>query len=69
STKRMCSSIEGCSVPSYEFIFTRLSIRFTFSNFEVVVQNRLRVSPSQLYPGAWTFMKPASLGMMLGISG
>lgn len=56
-TERICCSFEGCSVPLYEFIFTRLRVRLPFSDFEVAVINRLRVAPLQLHPGAQAYME------------
>lgn len=50
--ERMCNSFEGCLVPLYEFILTMLGVRLPFFDFEVVVMNLLRVTPSQLYPKA-----------------
>lgn len=44
--ERICSSFEGCLVLLYECLFTKLRVHFPFSIFEVVVMNRLRVSPS-----------------------
>lgn len=52
-----CSSFEGCSVPLYECLFTRLRIRLPFFKFEVVVIDHFNTSPSQLHYEAWDFMK------------
>lgn len=41
--KRVCISLDGCSIPLYECLFTRLGVRFPFSDFEVVVLNQLKV--------------------------
>lgn len=57
STKRICNSFKCYSVPLYECLFTMLGARFPFSNFEVVVMNRLRVSPLKIHHGAWVYMK------------
>lgn len=48
--ERICSSFEGCFVHLYEFLFTKLRVHFPFSDFEVVVIDRLKVAPSQLHP-------------------
>lgn len=37
--------------------FHQVRLSFPFSNFEVTMINRLRVSPLQLHPWAWAFMK------------
>lgn len=56
-TKRICISFEGCSVPLYECLFTRLGVRLPFSDFEVAMMNRLRAAPLQPHHGAWAYMK------------
>lgn len=57
STERICSSFEGCSVPLYECLFTKLRVRPPFFDFEVVVMNHLRVAPLQLHPRSMAYMK------------
>lgn len=51
-TETIYNSFEGCSVPLYVCLFIRLGACLPFSDFEVIVMNHLRVSPSQLHPGA-----------------
>lgn len=53
---RVCNSFEGCLVPLYECLFTRLRIHLLFSDFEVDMMNHLKVPPSQLHPRDWAFM-------------
>lgn len=55
-------SFEWSSVPLYECIFTSFRVHLPFSSFEMEVMNHLRVSPSQIPPRAWTFMKVFQLG-------
>lgn len=50
--ERVCIYFEGCSVPLYECLFTRLGVLLPLSDFEVVRVNHLKVSPSQLHIGA-----------------
>lgn len=53
----ICISFEGCSVPLYECLFTRLWVCFPFSDCEVFAINLLKFPPSQFHPGAWAYMK------------
>lgn len=44
--KRIGISLKDYSVPLYEFLFTRLRVCLPLSDFEMVVMDRLRDSPS-----------------------
>lgn len=55
--ERVCKSFEGCSVPLYECIFSMFEIRLSFSDFEMVVIDHLKIFPSQLHLEDWAFMK------------
>lgn len=48
---------EGCLVSLLECLFTGLGIHYPFSDFMVAVMDHLKVSPSQLHPRAWNFIK------------
>lgn len=57
SDKRICSTFEECSIPFYECMFIRINLWLLLSEFELEVLKFQKVSPSQLYPGAWAFIK------------
>lgn len=44
--KRLCSSFDECVIMFYECFFTRIGLRFPFSDFEVAILKYLKVSPS-----------------------
>lgn len=49
--KRLCSYFDDRMVPFHECMFTRIGLRWPFSEFEVVVLKHFKVAPSQLHPG------------------
>lgn len=55
--KRACSSFDYCLVSVYECLFTWIRLQLSFSNFEVVVLKHLKIAPSQLHLGSWTYLK------------
>ena len=46
SEKRICISFDDCVIPLYDFLFSRIGMRFPFCDFRVVVLKYLNVAPS-----------------------
>jgi len=57
--ERVCRRwLEGESfIFMYDYLFTKIEVWLPFLNFEIEVLNHLQVSPSQLHPNGWGFVK------------
>lgn len=55
--KRMYSSFDYSAIHFYEYMFTRIGLWLLFSYFEVVILKNFKVSPSQLHPRSWDYMR------------
>lgn len=55
--KRIYISFDDCVIPLYDFLFSRIGMRFPFCDFRVVVLKYLNVAPSQIHSGSWVFIR------------
>lgn len=46
-----------CDIPFYECNFSILGFHLPFNSFEIEVLNHLMISPSQLNPMSWAYIK------------
>lgn len=53
SDKRIYGYFNGCFIPFYEYLFTRLSLRLPFNELEVGVLKHLKIVSFQLHLNAW----------------
>lgn len=49
NSMRICSSLDGYSIPFYECLFSRLKFKQPFSDFEEGVLKHFKIAPSQLH--------------------
>lgn len=55
--KGMCGQHELCGFPMYECLFSRIMFTLPFNDFEVGILNYLEITPSQLHPMSYAYVK------------
>lgn len=55
--KRICSEYDECTIPFYECTFSITGLCLPFNNFKIEILNHLMISPSQLNPVSWAYIK------------
>jgi hypothetical protein len=58
---RVCSEYENYAFPMYEVVFKDMGFRLPFSNFQREVLHWTKLSPTQIHPNSYAFMRAFEL--------
>jgi len=61
TSDRVCSEYENHAFPMYEVVFKDMGFRLPFSNFQREMLRWTKLSPSQIHPNSYAFMRAFEL--------
>ncbi|RHN59984.1 hypothetical protein MtrunA17_Chr4g0020141 [Medicago truncatula] len=61
TSDRVCSEYENHVFPMYEVVFKDMSFRLPFSEFQREMLGWTKLSPSQIHPNSYAFMRAFEL--------
>jgi len=60
-SNRLCSEYENHAFPMYEVVFKDIGLRLPFSDFKREMLHWTKLSPSQIHPNSYAFMRAFEL--------
>ena len=61
TSDRVCSKYENHAIPMYEVVFKDMGFRLPFSDFQREMLRWTKLSPSQIHPNSYAFMRAFEL--------